>query len=69
VLAHLLQTEMTRGQDAAPTRTSGIETRGSDVVGVRCVCKGSFYKFNPLYIGDQEPDDLSDTSDKILSRS
>jgi hypothetical protein len=37
-LAHLMQIEMTRAEDAAPTRTSGSETRVLDVLGVRRVC-------------------------------
>jgi hypothetical protein len=41
-LAHLLQIEMTRAEDAASTRTSGSETRVLDVVGIRRVCNALF---------------------------
>jgi hypothetical protein len=38
VLAHLHQIEITQGEDAMPTHTSGLGTRVFDLVGVRHVC-------------------------------
>jgi hypothetical protein len=61
-----LRIEMTQWEDATPTQTSGLETRVSDVVGGQ---GRSFYKFNPLPIRNQDPDDLNDMSDKSFSRS
>jgi hypothetical protein len=37
--ARLVRGEVTQGDDATPTRTSGLKTRVSGVVGVRNVCK------------------------------
>jgi hypothetical protein len=69
VLTCLLLIEMTRGEDAKPTHTSGSETRVLTWMVSDAFVTRSIYKFNPLYITDKESDDLSDMSDKTLSRS
>jgi hypothetical protein len=68
-LAYLLRIEMTQREDATLTHTCGLEIRVVDVVGVRLVANALLFNFDPIYIRDQEPDNLSDANDKTLSRS
>jgi hypothetical protein len=66
VLVLLLRIEMAQGEEETPIHTIGLEARVIDVVEGQ---GRSFYKFNPLHIRDQEPDDLNYMSEKTLSGS